>query len=324
MHIPDGPLSPEVCVVTGAVSLGVVSYSLHKLKDSLADKTIPMTGMMAALIFAGQMVNFPLIGTSGHLMGGVLAAVVLGPWAGCVALTIVLVVQCLMFGDGGILSLGANVLHMAVVGSLGGYAIYASIRRLFGNKDRGTIVGAVVASWVSVMAAAALFCLEFRLSHPSDPFKFRNIFTLMVAVHSLIGICEALITGVIVNFVLRERPDLIYSPDSSTNLVGGFGRFVAAGVICSLAVAAFLAPFASEMPDGLDAVAQKFGISNLESNKRYSLLPDYEMPLPVEGWQSLSVSLAGVGGTVTVLVIALLLGRAVRIGSSLAEANRVE
>ena len=132
-----------------------------------------MTGMMAAMIFAGQMVNFQLVvvPVSGHLIGGVLAGLILGPWAGCLALTMVLVVQRFLFSDGGLFSLGANILHMAVIGSIGGYAVASVVRRFFRNPRVGTIVGAVIASWVTVVAASALFCLEFRLSHSPRDFS---------------------------------------------------------------------------------------------------------------------------------------------------------
>ncbi|MBT4867922.1 MAG: energy-coupling factor ABC transporter permease, partial [Planctomycetaceae bacterium] len=169
MHVPDGLLSTEVCIAAGVISLGAFGYSLRRLKDSLAERTVPMTGMMAALIFAGQMINFPiaLLGipsVSGHLMGGVLAAVVLGPWAGCIAVTLVLIVQCLLFADGGLLALGVNVLNMAVVGSLGGYAVFAFVRQRLGNGARGTLAGGIIAAWLSVIAASALFSLQFGLS----------------------------------------------------------------------------------------------------------------------------------------------------------------
>ncbi len=335
MHIPDGILRPEVCAVTGAISMAAVGYSLHKLKGSLADRAIPMTGMMSALIFAGQMVNFPIgLPVSGHMIGGVLAGVILGPWAGCLSLTLVLIVQCALFADGGLMALGANVFHMGVVGSMGGYAVYSALRRLLGDRTFGTVVGSVVASWLTVMAAAALFCAEFWLSvcleywlapvaadHLKN-FDFANLFTLMVALHSLIGIGEALITGSVVRFVLAQRADLIYvsaAPSGlSQDVVRGVGRFVTAGVVCGLAVAAFLAPFASGQPDGLEAVAEQLGFAELESDPQLSLLKDYQVPLPfanweqTAGWQKLSVSLAGILGTAAVSIIALTLGRTLR------------
>ena len=329
MHIADGVLSNEVCAVTGALALGAVGYSLHRLKDSLpgrasaeesplTDQTVPLTGMMAALIFAGQMVNFPLIGTpvSGHLMGGVLAAAVVGPWAGCIALTMVLLVQCALFGDGGITALGANVLHMAVVGSIGGYAVLATVRRLLGGGTWAAVVGVVGASWLSVMAAASLFCVEFAVSWAGREYPFSRIFTLMVTYHSLIGIGEALITGAVVKFVLLQRPDLIVTPAPGT-LAGGVGRVVVAGAVCALAVAAFLAPFKSSHRDGLEAVAGQTFADRMDAPARSLLLTDYAVPLPrgweqSELWQRLSVSLAGLFGTGAVLLLSLVFGRALR------------
>lgn len=347
MHIADGILRPEVCAVTGVLSLGAVAYSLHKLRASLVERMVPLTGMMSALIFAGQMVNFPLPGTlvSGHLIGGVLAGVILGPWAGCIAITLVLMVQCALFADGGWLALGANVLHMGVIGSWGGYAVYAVLRRLLGGEVRGIVMGAVAASWLTVMAAAALFCLEFWASIGLDAglagglttangFDFTKLFTLMVAFHSLIGIGEALITGIVVRFVLAHRPDLIYEPAAaegvSSKTLKGLGRVVTAGTVCALAVAAFLAPFASGHPDGLEAVAGRIGFDRLQSQPHGLLVKGYQLPLPWTGWeqsavwQKLSVSAAGLLGTAAVLLIAFLLGRTLHPRASTARSSHVE
>ena len=335
MHIVDGILSNEVCLATGVIAVGAVGLSLRKLNDSLGDRTVPMTGMMAAVVFAGQMINFPIgAPVSGHLLGGVLASVILGPWAGCLALTLVLVVQCLLFADGGLMPLGTNILHMGVIGSMGGYAVYAVMRRLLGNGARGTIVGAVVASWLSVMAAAALFCMEFRLSWISGEYDFSQLFTLMVSFHSLIGVGEALITGMAVGFVLLHRPDSIYVPEPSTKatMAGAraVGRFAAAGAVSALALAAFLSPFASGFPDGLEAAAERIGFEDLAKDPATAVLADYEIPLPISswrespGWQKVSVSLAGILGTSAVLLISLILGRAMRLRMSMAGANRVE
>lgn len=322
MHIQDGYLSTPVCVVTAALSAGAVGLSLHKLKDSLADRTIPLTGMMASLVFAGQMVNFPIgLPVSGHLLGGVLAASVLGPWAGCLALTLVLVVQWGLFSDGGLIALGANVLHMAVIGSIGGYAVMSAIKRRLGNGVRGAIIGSVVASWLSVLAAAALFCFEFRLSHSGTDFEFGNVFVLMVTLHSLIGVGEAVITGSIVSLIAQQRSDLLYASEPTT-VSRSAGRFLVAGLVAALAVGAFLAPFASEFPDGLDAVAEKFTIAAAETSVS-GLFEDYDkVPTPLGQWQSLAVSIAGIGGTLIVFVAALLLGRALPAQGSLPEVAR--
>jgi cobalt/nickel transport system permease protein len=253
----------------------------------------------------------------------VLAGMILGPWAGCLAITMVLVVQRFLFSDGGLFSLGANILHMAVIGSIGGYAVASVVRRFFRRPNVGTIVGAVVASWVTVVAASALFCLEFRLSYPPETLEFRNVFALMVALHSLIGIGEALITGGVVSYVLAQRPDLIEArlPGRST-AIGGVGRVTVAGIVLALCVGAFLAPFASELPDGLDSVAKTHRFADM-AQSAWSVFTDYEkIPLPAGSWQGLSVSLAGVIGTVSVFLLAVAFGRAVTPRSSLSQAGR--
>lgn len=313
MHIPDGVLSPEVCVGCGVLSAGAVGYSLYRLRDSLADRTVPLTGMMASLVFAGQMINFPLPGmpVSGHLIGGVLCASILGPWAGCLAMTLVLVVQCILYADGGLLALGANLLNMAVVNAWGGYAIWTVARSLFGKHPRGMVSAAVAAAWMSVMASAALFCLEFRLSWPGTEFDFSRIFGLMVLLHALIGIGEALITGSVLRFVLAHRADLIQmAPQASASIPASVGRFVVAGTMAAFVAAAFLSPFASEWPDGLEAVAERTGFNELQRTPQAFFLDDYALPGLPEQWSPLSVSLAGLLGVIVVMFLAWGFGKA--------------
>jgi cobalt/nickel transport system permease protein len=296
------------------LSIGAVGYSLRKLRLDLEDRAVPLTGMMAAIVFAGQMVNFPLFGlpVSGHLLGGVLAAAILGPWAGCLAITLVLVVQAILFNDGGLLSLGANVLNMGVVGAWGGYAIFDSLRRLSGKEASSVVPAAVIAAWISVLAAASLFCVEFGMSTGSKDFSLRGIFSLMVMYHALIGMGEALITGSILAFVLARRPDLISASDSCSR-ISAAGRFTAAGVVAALAVAAFLAPFKSDHPDGLDKVSEVAGFETLKVERAGLILNDYEIPLPLSvSWPAVATSMAGVLGTVVVFVMAIAFGKAVR------------
>ena len=314
MHIRDGILSPEVCLATGLISLAAVGYSLRKLRVDLEDRAVPLTGMMAAVVFAGQMVNFPLIGlpVSGHLLGGVLAAVVLGPWAGCLAITLVLLVQAVLFNDGGLMSLGANVLNMAVLGAWGGYAIYSALRKCFGNQLVSAVPAAIIAAWLSVLAAASLFCVEFGFSAGSNEFSLRGIFTLMVLYHALIGVGEALITGTILSFVLSRRPDLIPAAPSAGPL-SNLGRFTFAGLVCALAVASVLAPLKSDFPDGLDKVVESTGMDVLSLDRPPLVLDGYEIPLPSGiDWSTASTALAGILGTIVVFAMAVLLGKAAR------------
>jgi cobalt/nickel transport system permease protein len=246
-----------------------------------------------------------------------------------VAIALVLFLQMALFADGGWMAYGANVLNMGVVGSLGGYAIYAGIRRRIAGH-RGIVVGAVVASWVSVVAASALFCMEFSLSHPDEGFHLPMLFAVMTSFHSLIGVGEALITGGVVSYLLAIRPDLIAVPGSSAGPIAGLGRVVWSGAVAALAVAAFAAPFASEAADGLEAVAKEMKFDGLEQEPRVLLLSGYEMPLPGSDsssgdssgtssgeataiassgfWQKLSVSLAGLLGTGAILGITFALG----------------
>ena len=165
-------------------------------------------GTMSAFVFAAQMVNFPLfpLPISGHLLGGVLSAVLLGPWAGAVVIAAVLIVQCLLFGDGGITALGANFLNMGLVGAIGGYAIYAPIRRVIGGRA-GVLIGAMLGAWFSVILASGTFALELAASVGWA--NFFNVLGWMALVHTGIGLGEAIITGMVLRFVLLVRPDLI-------------------------------------------------------------------------------------------------------------------
>lgn len=319
MHIQDGILSPAVCVGTGLVAAGALALSLKKLNDSPSLRAVPLTGMMAALVFAGQMVNFPIgVLCSGHLLGGVLASVILGPWGGCVAMALVLFVQMALFADGGRLSYGANVLNMGVVGALGGYAIYAAIRRLRPGPI-GVLVGGIVAAWISVLAGSSLFCIEFTLSHADAllsktegvSFDLGRIVTLMTGFHSLIGVGEALITGLVLSAVLAARPDLIYEPEMPPGVVAKTGTAVWGGLIVALAAAAFLAPFKSDLSDGLEAVAERVGFNTLGEEPKPWWLSDYELPVPGapqdnEFWKKAAVSFAGLAGTMSVFVMSYL------------------
>ena len=173
-------------------------------------------GTMAAFVFAAQMVNFPLfpLPISGHLLGGVLSAVLLGPWAGAVVIAAVLIVQCLLFGDGGVTALGANFVNMGLVGAIGGHAIYATIRRLI-RGQAGVLIGGMLAAWFSVILASGTFALELAASVGWS--RFFDILGWMALVHTGIGLGEALITGMVLRFILLMRPDMIPNPGPPKN-----------------------------------------------------------------------------------------------------------
>ncbi|MBU1062374.1 MAG: energy-coupling factor ABC transporter permease [Candidatus Omnitrophica bacterium] len=208
MHIPDGFLSANTWVSTWIISIGGIGYCIKKLSKILREKMIPLMGVMSAFIFAVQMLNFPIAaGTSGHLLGGVLAAVLLGPYGGAVVLAVVLSIQCLVFQDGGLTALGANMFNMSFIGSMGGYVIYNSIRRIIGN-NKGVLIGTALAAWLSVVLASVFCAVELAISGTSP---LQVVLPAMALVHILIGIGEAIISVLVVSFILKIRPDLIYN-----------------------------------------------------------------------------------------------------------------
>ncbi len=210
MHIPDGFINVPTSAGFGAASATGIWYSLRRAADYLDDRRIPLAGLVAAFVFAAQMVNFPVAaGTSGHLLGGVLAAVLVGPWLGSIVLAVVLIVQAIVFSDGGLSALGINVFNMAIVGALGGYLIYTLVRRVLPRTRTGSTVAAGVAAGVSVVLAALAFSLEYAIGGAGGA-SATTVATAMIGVHLLIGIGEGLITALIVGAVLSARPDLVY------------------------------------------------------------------------------------------------------------------
>ncbi len=208
MHIPDGFLAPNTWVPTWVIAISWLGYCLKKTRLILNDKTIPLMGVMSAFIFAAQMVNFPIAGgTSGHLLGGVLAGVLLGPYAGSLVIAVVLTAQCLIFQDGGLTALGANIVNMSLLGTAGAYFIYTGIKYMV-KKARGIKIAVTIASWCSVLIASTACAFELAFSG-TIPLKI--VLPAMAGVHAVIGIGEAIITAFVLSYVLKVRPDLLYS-----------------------------------------------------------------------------------------------------------------
>jgi len=210
MHIPDGFINVPTSAGFGIAAASGVWQGLRKAARELDDRRIPLAGLAAAFVFAAQMINFPVAaGTSGHLIGGVLAAVLVGPWLGTVVLTVVLVVQGVFFADGGLSAIGLNVFNMAIVAVLGGYAIFLGIRAILPSRDEFVGVAAGIAAGISVMLAALAFSLQYAIGGEggADP---ATVTGAMVGVHALIGLGEGIITGLVVGAVLRTRRDLVH------------------------------------------------------------------------------------------------------------------
>jgi cobalt/nickel transport system permease protein len=296
MHIPDGFLSPGVALALWCVSIAAVLLATRHVQRELGERQIPLMGIIAAFIFAAQMINFPVAGgTSGHLLGGALAAIVLGPWAGVLVMTAVIVLQGLLFQDGGLLVMGANIVNMGLVTILIGFGLF----RAAAGRGRGTrLAVAGVAAWLSVIGAALATALELWLSGTS---ALALVMPAMLGVHAVIGVGEALITVAALAFIAQVRPDLLGAADVRAR--GGRG-WVVAGLLVALAVT-FLAPFASADPDGLERVAEDLGFLDAVRPATVNVLPDYSVP-GLSG--DVSTIVAGLIGAI--VVFALVVGGA--------------
>lgn len=259
MHIPDGFINLPTAAATGALSAGGVAYALRTAKSTLDERRVPIVALSAAFIFAVQMLNFPVgLGTSGHLLGGALAAILLGPWLACVVLAVVLAVQALFFADGGITALGANISLMSLVAGVGGYWLFRALTALLPRGRRGFLVATAVTSWTSVVAASAVAAVYLLLrGFPGE------VFAVMIGLHALIGVGEAAITTTVVSAVLASRPDLVATADllPAARRRGRDRRrsagFLLAGLGVTLLLAVGLSSFADPRPDGLESSVLK-------------------------------------------------------------------
>lgn len=209
LHIPDGFLSLPVSLICWILAIGLIALCLNRVQAEYQERAVPLMGVCAAFIFAAQMINFPIPGgTSGHLLGGTLAGVLLGPWAGSLVMVAVFIVQAVVFQDGGITVLGANIANMGLIGTFGGYYLYRIIRYAIGrDKWLAMAIATAVAAWTSVFVAALLTAIQLALS---GTVGLEIALGAMAGWHVLIGIGEALITLVAVSFIWRNRPDLLY------------------------------------------------------------------------------------------------------------------
>lgn len=210
MHVPDGFLDAQTSVATGVVAAAAVAVALRKARDELDDRTAPMAGLVAAFVFAGQMMNFPAgAGTSGHLLGGALAAVLVGPWTATLCISVVLLVQGLFMADGGITALGTNVTLMGLVGVWVGWLVFRAARAVLPKTLTSVPVAAAVGAAVSVPVAAVVFTALFAVGGTA-PVDTGAVFVAMVGWHTVIGLGEAAITGLVVTAVIGSRPDLVH------------------------------------------------------------------------------------------------------------------
>jgi cobalt/nickel transport system permease protein len=303
MHVPDGFIDVPVSVATGVVAAGAVAVSLRGARRELDERTAPLAGLVAAFIFAVQMLNFPVAaGTSGHLLGGALAAILVGPYTGVLCVSVVLLMQGILFADGGLTALGVNVTDMALVTTVVAYALFRALVKILPRTRRAVTVSSFVAALVSVPAAALAFTLIYALGGTTH-IPLGDVLTAMVGVHVLIGIGEAAITALTVGAVIAVRPDLVYGARGLTAplklRVGGelvdaapapapapapvrvaarSTRTVwVTGLVTAVVLAGFVSFYASASPDGLEKVAADQGIDRTarEHANADSPLADY-------------------------------------------------
>ena len=308
LHIPDGFLSPQISLLLWAATAVLIGIAVRKTSRTdvrlIASQPILM-GVLGAFIFAAQMFNFPVAtGTSGHLLGGVLAGYLLGPWAGTIVMATVIGIQALLFQDGGLLVLGANIFNMGIIGTLGGSFVARGIGTALGGSRSASILGAGAAAWLAVVAAAGFTTLQLGLSGTTN---IAVGLPAMLGVHALIGIGEALITVAALTFIARTAPDILagVSAPSKASPV----RRLAIGVVIAGGVATLASLFASADPDGLEAVAEQLGFLDAGQSAPFELFPDYTIP-GRDGTASTVV--AGLLGMIVVIGVLMALGRLAR------------
>ncbi|MDE2686948.1 MAG: energy-coupling factor ABC transporter permease [Chloroflexota bacterium] len=302
LHAPDGFFSLPVAIAGYLLAALFISIAIRQTNKNLNERIVPMMGVMAAFIFAAQMLNFPVAGgTSGHLVGGALAAILLGPWAAILVMTAVVGLQALLFQDGGLVVLGVNLVNMSIVSVLSGYGAYWLSRKV-GAGFKTLMVGGFVAAWISVVASAVVTALFLGFSG-TTPLAFALV--AMIGVHMIIGIGEALITVFALSFIRAARPALLEAPaktpapDSpvpqAAQATGGMGaRWWVVGYIIAVAVT-LLAPFASGSPDGLERVAEDAGFIERAQDAPYAIIADYVVPgIQNEGVATILAGIIGV------------------------------
>ncbi|MEW9528875.1 energy-coupling factor ABC transporter permease [Microbispora sp. NPDC049125] len=316
MHVPDGFFDVPVSVGAGVFAAAGVAVCLRGARRELDDRTAPMAGLVAAFIFAVQMLNFPVAaGTSGHLLGGALAAILVGPYTAVLCVAVVLLVQGFFFADGGLTALGVNISLMAIVTTVVGWAVFRTVTRAAPGSRRAVVAGSFVAALVSVPAAALVFTALFWLGGTA-PIEVSSVAVAMGGVHLLIGLGEGLITAVTVSSVLAVRPDLVYGARGlARRLVlrtadgevevgeqepapvrAGLRPVLVGGALVAVLLAGFVSFYASSAPDGLEKVAADKGLSANAG-------PHHLEDAPLAGYgvkgvddQRLSNGLAGVAG----------------------------
>lgn len=303
MHISDGFLNIPVSLAGWVLTIVVVGLALRRMSQTMDERQAPLMGVLAAFVFAAQMINFPVAGgTSGHLVGGMLVAALIGPWAAVIVMTCVVGVQALIFQDGGLVVMGFNIFNMGILAPFVGYAVYRGLTSPPGPLSAGSegeqkpvfkrriTLALFLGAWASVEIGALATALEIAASGTSD---FEIAVPAMLGIHALIGIGEALITVAAINFVKQARPDVVQNAAAATR-----PGLIAAGLVLALIVVVF-SPLASSHPDGLERVAEDHDFIDAAEGPIVEILPDYTIPV-IDNEAMTTI----VAGAVGVLIVA--------------------
>jgi cobalt/nickel transport system permease protein len=303
MHIPDGFVSVPVAGATGLASVAALFIAFGRSQEAFGIRRAPILGLTTAFIFAAQMINFPVAGgTSGHLLGGTLAAIVLGsPWAGTLCIATVLIIQAVLFADGGITALGANILNMAVVGVWVGWVLTQTLQRLLGGSKGRLPLAAGIAAGVSVVVAAVACAIQLALSGTAP---VAIVLAAMAGVHILIGIGEGIITGGVLTYLATARPDLL--PGEQQEFRGW-----SVPIVTIFLIAGVLSLFASAWPDGLEKVAENMGFIDLADKVRV-IVPTPLADYSIEGLGPIGTSIAGLVGAAVCFAVAFGIAKVVK------------
>jgi len=337
VHAPDGFINAPVSAAAGVVAAGAIAVGLRGARRELDERTAPLAGLVAAFIFAVQMLNFPVAaGTSGHLLGGALAAILVGPFTGILCVSVVLLMQAVLFADGGLTALGVNITDMAIVTTVVAYALFRGLVKVLPRTRRSVTAASFAAALVSVPASAVVFTLLYAIGGTADV-SLGKVATAMVGVHVLIGIGEAVITALTVGAVIAVRPDLVHGARGLTRKLklrvngelvdapdapGAEPEPVPAarsprkvwitGLVASLFLAGFVSFYASADPDGLEKVAGDHGIDEKAEEHAIAGSPLADYGVEDVDDARLSGGLAGVIGVGVTVVAGTGVFRAVR------------
>lgn len=319
MHIPDGFLSHSINAATFVISSGACAFGVKRVSRSFGEEEVPLMGVTAAFIFAAQMLNFPVAGgTSGHFLGAIFSSVLLGPWASLIIMTIVLVVQCLGFADGGLTAIGSNIFNIGVIGSLGGYCIFITLHTLFQRSRKGFFIAVAISLWLSIVMGASAAAIELAISGTSP---LTVALPAMAGIHAIIGIGGSHYYHDSYFPYSEDKARFGYLPTPSRKVKSKrrclmkrrLDGFILVGLGICLLMALFLTPFTSSSPDGLEKVAETKGFASKGEEWKFwkhAPLPDYEIP-----WiknKKVSTTISELVGTLAIFLIALGIGKLVK------------